>query len=154
MSISSIITTLEKLATLHDYLYELTVRKAEVVKSNSLEDLQELTQEEKKFIKAINQLEQQRAALSGDKTVSELSEEANAAEREILLQLKERLTGTIQRIQQQNELNQQLLNHSLQFITVTMNTLTQEPSAVTYEKGANIKKNTTAPTRSMFDSKA
>lgn len=154
MSISTIITTLEKLATLHDYLYELTVRKAEVVKSNSLEDLQELTQEEKKFTKAIYQLEQQRAALSGDKTVSELAEAANETEREALLHLKDRLTGAIQSIQQQNELNQQLLNQSLQFISVTLNTLTQEPSAVTYEKGANIKKNTTTPTRSMFDSKA
>lgn len=154
MSISTIITTLEKLATLHDYLYELTVRKAEVVKSTSLEDLQELTQEEKKFTKAIYQLEQQRAVLSGEKTVSDLAEEANEAERESLLHLKDRLKGTIQSIHQQNELNQQLLNQSLQFITITLNTLTQEPSAVTYEKGANIKKNTTTPTRSMFDSKA
>lgn len=112
MSISTIITTLEKLATLHDYLYELTVRKAEIVKSNSLEDLQELTQEEKKFTKAIYQLEQQRAALSGSKTVSELAEEANGTERDTLLHLKDRLTGTIQSIQQQNELNQQLLNRT------------------------------------------
>lgn len=154
MSISSIVTTLEKLATLHDYLYELTVRKADIVKNNSLEDLQVLTIEEKKFTKAIYQLEQQRAALSGDKTVLELAEEANEAERETLLQLRERLTNTIQNIHQQNELNQQLLNQSLQFITVTLNTLTQEPGAGTYEKSANIKKNNTTPTRSMFDSKA
>ncbi|WP_417898896.1 flagellar export chaperone FlgN [Bacillus haimaensis] len=154
MSISAIITTLEKLATLHDYQYELTVRKADIVKNNSLEDLQNLNKEEQKFLKAISQLEQQRLALSNNKTITDLMVEATDEEKTALLQLKERLSISIKHIQEQNELNQQLLQQSLQFITVTLNTLTQEPSAVTYEKGANIKKNTNTPTRSMFDSKA
>ncbi|MBM7618370.1 flagellar biosynthesis/type III secretory pathway chaperone [Bacillus tianshenii] len=154
MSISAIITILEKLATLHDYLYELTVRKADIVKNNSLEDLQNLNKEEQKFLKAISQLEQQRLALSNNKTISELMVVATDEEKTALLQLKDRLSISIEQIQEQNDLNQQLLQQSLQFIAVTLNTLTQEPSAVTYEKSANIKKNTNTPTRSMFDSKA
>ncbi|WP_223701302.1 flagellar export chaperone FlgN [Sutcliffiella deserti] len=154
MLIPTILSTLEKLATLHEYLYEVTVRKADIVKNNRLEDLQELTKEEKKYTQAIAQLEKQRAQLSGSRTISELAEEATEEEKVALHHLKERLTETIQSIQQQNELNQLLLQQSLQFVTVTMNALNPEPNAINYEKSANVKKNTNAPTRSMFDSKA
>ncbi|WP_078378889.1 flagellar protein FlgN [Sutcliffiella halmapala] len=154
MSIPTIISTLEQLAALHDSLYELTTRKAEIVKSNSIEDLQELTKEEKKCTTAIYQLERQRAELSGNKTISELLVDASENEKAALLQLRERLTNTIESIKQQNELNQQLLQQSLQFVSMTINALNPEPNTVTYEKSANIKKNTNAPTRSMFDSKA
>lgn len=154
MSIPSIISMLEKLAALHDAFYELTTRKAEIVKKNNLEDLQALTKEEKKYVTAIQQLEEQRAQASGHRTISELMEDASETEKKDLHQLKERLSDTIARIKEQNELNQQLLQQSLQFVTATISAFNPEPKAMTYEKTANIKKNTNAPMRSMFDSKA
>jgi flagellar biosynthesis/type III secretory pathway chaperone len=154
MSITNILSTLEKMATLHAYLYELTVRKEDIVKENKLEDLQELTLEEKKYAKAIAQLEQQRKLLSEKKTVTELLEDATPDEQKALLDVRGRLADTIGKIQRQNELNQQLLQQSLQFVTMTMNTINPQPSAVTYDKPANTKKTASAPSRSLFDSKA
>lgn len=154
MSISTIITLLEKMLTLHAYLYELTVRKEEIVKANKVDELQQITREEKQYTRAIVQLEKQRAELSEGKTVTELAEMASHEERTILVGLKERLTETIVNIQKQNELNQLLLEQSLQFVTMTMNTLNPQPSAVNYEKPANTKKSVSTPARSLFDSKA
>ncbi|MCG1021581.1 flagellar protein FlgN [Sutcliffiella horikoshii] len=154
MSIPTIITLLDKMLTLHSYLYELTVRKEEVVKANKVDELQEITREEKQYTRAIIQLEKQRAELSGGKTITELAEMASPAERSEMLPLKDRLAKIISNIQKQNELNQLLLEQSLQFVTMTINTLNPLPNAVNYEKPANMKKSVSAPARSLFDSKA
>ncbi len=154
MSISTILSILEKMATLHAYLYELTVRKEDIVKENKLDELQELTVEEKKYAKAIAMLEQQRKQLSEKKTVTELASDAAPEESRALLEVRDRLTHTIEKIQHQNQLNQQLLEQSLQFVTMTMNTINPQPSAVNYEKPANTKRTSSAPARSLFDSKA
>ncbi|WP_404445497.1 flagellar protein FlgN [Sutcliffiella horikoshii] len=154
MSIPTIITILEKMLTLHAYLNELTVRKEEIVKANKVEELQQITKEEKQYTRAIVQLEKQRAELSDGKTVTELAELGTPTERDTLLDLKARLTETITNIQKQNELNQLLLEQSLQFVTMTINTLNPQPNAVNYEKPANTKKPVSAPARSLFDSRA
>ncbi|TYS69882.1 flagellar protein FlgN [Sutcliffiella horikoshii] len=154
MSIPTIITILEKMLTLHAYLYELTVRKEEIVKANKVEELQRITREEKQYTRAIMQLEKQRAELSKGKTVTELAEMSTPTEKHTLLDLKARLTETIGNIQKQNELNQLLLEQSLQFVTMTLNTLNPQPNAVNYEKPANTKKSVSAPARSLFDSRA
>ncbi|QFT90650.1 FlgN protein [Bacillus sp. THAF10] len=154
MSHSTLISVLEKMVTLHSYLYELTTRKEEIVKANKMDELQEVTREEKQYTRAIVQLEQQRKQLSGEKTISELANNSNAEEKERLLSLKEQLTDIISNIKKQNELNQLLLEQSLQYVTMTINTLNPQPAAVNYEKPANTKKATGAPARSMFDSKA
>ncbi|UAL47015.1 flagellar protein FlgN [Sutcliffiella horikoshii] len=154
MSIPTIITILEKMLTLHAYLYELTVRKEEIVKANKVEELQQLTREEKQYTRAIVQLEKQRTELSEGKTVTELAEMATPSEKSALQDLKARLTETIGNIQNQNELNQLLLQQSLQFVTMTLNTLNPQPNAVNYEKPANTKKSVSAPARSLFDSRA
>ena len=154
MSIPTIITILEKMLTLHAYLYELTVRKEEIVKANKVEELQQLTREEKQYTRAIIQLDKQRAELSEGKTVTELAEMSSPTEKSTLLDLKARLTGIIGSIQKQNELNQLLLEQSLQFVTMTLNTLNPQPNAVNYEKPANTKKSVSAPARSLFDSRA
>ncbi|NMH75202.1 flagellar protein FlgN [Bacillus sp. RO2] len=154
MSIPTIITILEKMHTLHAYLYELTVRKEEIVKVNKVEELQQITREEKQYTRAIVQLEKQRAELSEGKTVTELAEVSTPTEKQALLDLKAGLTETIGNIQKQNELNQLLLEQSLQFVTMTLNTLNPQPNAVNYEKPANTKKSVSAPARSLFDSRA
>ncbi|CAG9621432.1 flagellar protein FlgN [Sutcliffiella rhizosphaerae] len=154
MSTSTLITVLEKMSTLHAYLYELTVRKEEVVKGNKVDELQQITREEQQYTRAIVQLEKQREQLSGNKTISEVAEVSSPEEKTVLLNLKEKLLDTIEKIKVQNELNQSLLQQSLQFVTMTMNTLNPQPTAVNYEKPANSKKSPSAPGRSLFDSKA
>ncbi|MCM3618771.1 flagellar protein FlgN [Sutcliffiella horikoshii] len=154
MSISTIISILEKMLTLHAYLYELTVRKEEIVKANKVEELQQITREEKQYTRAIVQLEKQRAEASNGKTVSTLIETCSPIEKKELLNLKDRLAETIAKIQKQNEINKLLLEQSLQFVTMTINTLNPQPNAVNYEKPVNTKKSVSTPARSLFDSKA
>jgi flagellar biosynthesis/type III secretory pathway chaperone len=140
--------------TLHTYLYEVTVRKEKVVKANKVDELQEITREEKQYTRAIVQLEKQRATLSDGKTVTDLIEMCSPGEKVELIALKDKLAETIANIQKQNELNQLLLEQSLQFVTMTINTLNPQPNALNYEKPVNTKKSVSAPARSLFDSKA
>ena len=154
MSNSTIISILEKMLTLHAYLYELTVRKEEIVKANKVEELQQITREEKQYTRAIVQLEKQRAEASNGKTVSTLIETCSPIEKKELLNLKDRLAETIAKIQKQNEINKLLLEQSLQFVTMTINTLNPQPNAVNYEKPVNTKKSVSTPAHSLFDSKA
>lgn len=157
MTLQPVIVIMEKLLALHEGLLQLAVKKTDIVKSGDAKELQQLTKEENKFVKAIGQLEQERQALTVNlgtgATISELIEKATDLEADKLLQLKNKLTDIIKQLQEQNELNDGLLQQSLQFVQVTLNSINPEPTSVTYE-GAATGKKPAAPTRSMFDSKA
>ena len=157
MTLQPVIVIMEKLLALHEGLLKLAVKKTDIVKSGDAKELQQLTKEENKFVKAIGQLEQERLALTANigtgATISELIEKATKLEADKLLQLKNKLTDVIKQLQERNELNEGLLQQSLQFVQVTLNSINPEPTSVTYE-GAATGKKPAAPTRSMFDSKA
>ncbi|AST93344.1 hypothetical protein BC6307_19785 [Sutcliffiella cohnii] len=157
MTLQPVIVIMEKLLALHEGLLQLAVKKTDIVKSGDAKELQQLTKEENKFVKAIGQLEQERLTLTANlgtgATISELIEKATDSEADKLLQLKDKLTHVIKQLQERNELNEGLLQQSLQFVQVTLNSINPEPTSVTYEKAATGKKPAT-PTRSMFDSKA
>lgn len=157
MTLQPVIVIMEKLLALHEGLLQLALKKTDIVKSGDAKELQQLTKEENKFVKAIGQLEQERQALTANlgtgATISELIEKATDSEAEKLLQLKNKLTDVIKQLQERNELNEGLLQQSLQFVQVTLNSINPEPTSVTYE-GAATGKKPAAPTRSMFDSKA
>ncbi|MGY3714876.1 flagellar protein FlgN [Sutcliffiella cohnii] len=157
MTLQPVIVIMEKLLALHEGLLQLAVKKTDIVKSGDAKELQQLTKEESKFVKAIGQLEQERLALTANlgtgATISALIEKATDSEADKLLQLKNKLTDVIKQLQERNELNEGLLQQSLQFVQVTLNSINPEPTSVTYE-GAATGKKPAAPTRSMFDSKA
>lgn len=157
MTLQPVIVIMEKLLALHEGLLQLAVKKTDIVKSGDAKELQQLTKEENKFVKAIGQLEQERLALTANlgtgATISALIEKATDSEADKLLQLKNKLTDVIKQLQERNELNEGLLQQSLQFVQVTLNSINPEPTSVTYE-GAATGKKPAAPTRSMFDSKA
>ena len=157
MTLQPVIVIMEKLLALHEGLLQLAVKKTDIVKSGDAKELQQLTKEESKFVKAIGQLEQERLTLTANlgtgATISELIEKATDSEADKLLQLKNKLTDVIKQLQERNELNEGLLQQSLQFVQVTLNSINPEPTSVTYE-GAATGKKPAAPTRSMFDSKA
>lgn len=157
MTLQPVIVIMEKLLALHEGLLQLALKKTDIVKSGDAKELQQLTKEENKFVKAIGQLEQERLALTANigtgATISALIEKATKLEADKLLPLKNKLTDVIKQLQERNELNEGLLQQSLQFVQVTLNSINPEPTSVTYE-GAATGKKPAAPTRSMFDSKA
>ncbi|WP_100333209.1 flagellar protein FlgN [Bacillus alkalisoli] len=155
MSIQNITILLEKILTLHQRLLEQAVSKTELIKSGNPDELQSLLKEEQKLVQAIGQLEIERLKLmpNADGTITTLIESTSGSDTNKLAQLKEELTTIVLQLKEQNELNQQLLQQSLQFINVTMNTLKGPETQVTYDK-PTAKKAPITSSRSIFDSKA
>lgn len=157
MSAQTIITVLEKLITLHKSLSQLADKKTTIIKEGNADALTALLIEEQKHVKTITQLENEReqAALtfmSGKKsTLDEVIKVATPIEANTLQRLKEELLNEVMRLKQQNELNQQLLITSLQFVNLSLDLL--QP----YDRNYNYDKNnqeSPKKIKSMFDSKA
>jgi flagellar biosynthesis/type III secretory pathway chaperone len=159
MSANKLIDTLEKLLTLHQSLLKLAEQKTDILKKGDMEGLNALLANEQKHITAIQQVEEIRneaveALLQGqdvDKTISNCIEFTNEPERTKLTQLNAHLTEVITELKERNQLNQQLIHQSLQFVHLTLDMLAPQPASINYGPP----KQSTAPKRqSMFDSKA
>jgi flagellar biosynthesis/type III secretory pathway chaperone len=159
MSAKKLIDTLEKLLTLHQSLLKLAEQKTDILKKGDMEGLNALLTNEQKHITAIQQVEEIRneaveVLLQGqdvDKTISNCIEFTNEPERTKLTQLKDQLTEVITELKERNQLNQQLINQSLQFVHLTLDMLAPQPASINYGPP---KQNTAPKRQSMFDSKA
>lgn len=157
MSQQPIITALEKLINLHRSLNQLAEKKTNIIKEGNTDALTALLIEEQKHVKAITQMENEReqavlAFMSGKKaTIEEVIKVANPTVAGILRRLKEELLIEIMKLKEQNELNQQLLITSLQFVNLSLDLLRPQ------DRNYNYDKNNQEPPKnmkSMFDSKA
>jgi flagellar biosynthesis/type III secretory pathway chaperone len=159
MSAKKLIDTLEKLLTLHQSLLKLAEQKTDILKKGDMEGLNALLTNEQKHITAIQQVEEIRneaveALLQGqdvDKTISNCIEFTNEPERTKLTQLKDHLTEVITELKERNQLNQQLIHQSLQFVHLTLDMLAPQPASINYGPP---QQNATPKRQSMFDSKA
>ena len=157
MSAQTIITVLEKLIKLHKSLNQLAEKKTTIIKEGDTDALTELLIDEQKHVKAITQIEKEReqavlALMSGkNATIDEVIEIAESTEADVLRHLKEELLTEIMKLKEQNELNQQLLITSLQFVNLSLDLLRPQDRNYNYDKT-----NQEAPKnmKSMFDSKA
>lgn len=157
MSAQTIITVLEKLITLHKSLSQLADKKTTIIKEGNTDALTALLIEEQKHVKAITKLENEREQavltfMSGKKsTIDDVIEVASTAEADTLRRLKEDLINEVMKLKQQNELNQQLLITSLQFVNLSLDLLHPHDRNYNYDKN-----NQESPKKmkSMFDSKA
>lgn len=161
MSASALIMSMEKLLKLHQSLYELAVSKTEILKKGDMEDLTEMIKTEQAHISAIGKLDEDRVCQAKvilpnleNPTLSECIEALNGTEKETLVKLQEALVDTIKNIQKQNELNQQLLQQSLQFVNLSMSLfMPQDPEDFVY--GNPIRKSeNSSPSSGIFNSKA
>lgn len=103
---------------------------------------------------AIRQLESERMRLLAhlheeEQTVRRYAEQLEETERATLLQLASDLSETIAQLKQQNELNMQLLQQSLQFIHFTLDVIMPNEHDITYDP----KRTDELPTRSSFEAK-
>lgn len=157
MSAQTIITVLQKLIKLHKSLNQLAQKKTTIIKEGNTDALTALLIDEQKHVTEITQMEKEReqavlAFMSGKKAkIDEVIEVAEPIEADALQRLKEELLNEIKKLKDQNELNQQLLVTSLQFVNLSLDLLRPQDRNYNYDKT-----NGEPPKqmKSMFDSKA
>jgi uncharacterized protein YicC (UPF0701 family) len=153
-----IIDSLRKLLLLHKSLFELAERKTEILKGNDIAELNSLLKEEQRHIYAIQQMEEQRKnatakmVQSSDQALSALIAAVNDEERTMIVDLKERLTEVIEKLKRQNDLNQQLIQQSLQFVHLSLDMILPQPEVYNY--GRRDTEDGEQSVRALFDSKA
>lgn len=137
--LDSLYEVLENLIALHKALYTLAVQKKDVLIKGDVDALVQITHQEQKLIRAVEAAENKRMELvqelistqgltPKEATLSELIKSLNsAAAKTRLAQVREELLRIVSELREANELNQQLLEQSLSFVTMSLDLLTDSP---------------------------
>ncbi|MGP3561710.1 flagellar protein FlgN [Geobacillus sp. BK01] len=155
MTFAALIHLLRAHIELHESLLALSRQKTEVLKKNDIEALSALLADEQKHVLAIRQLEERRrhwlkeAIGSEAVTVAECEAMATGEERKQLRECRERLKKAVDAVAEANELNRQLIEQSLQFVTAMIETFA--PTPYTYSRTQEY---APSPERPLFESKA
>ncbi len=159
---SQLCNNLEKILKLQKSLHQIALKKTEILKADNIEALGELLKDELKHIKAIevvnNEREQIQHELANEislspehLTISELLSSDGIEEKEKLRSLQEQLIEQMKIIKEINELNQDMLQQSLNFVNLNLDLLLGQESSnyngQTSDENQSIN-------RSIFDSKA
>lgn len=162
--IQQLIETVEDLLKEHENLLALEEHKKQVLIAGDIAALQEITTQEARFIRRVEQLEEQRvrigqqvAAKSGlaleDLTASKLAELVTDPQKAAKINL---LTGrfakVIGELRAANEVNGQLLKQSLELVQHSIEMMTDAPDAGTYSSKRDMGQVT--GTRRFFDTQA
>ncbi|MFC3886527.1 flagellar protein FlgN [Bacillus songklensis] len=154
---------LTKQLTVHKSLLAIAERKTDIIKKGDLQSLNEILKHEQAHIALISQLERERneetvKLLSGhpiqgeQPTLSDVIEAVHSTEKEPLRSLQTELVACIQSLKERNELNQQLIYQSMQFVNLTMDLIRPQPKNFNYEKPK--RPINAVKSHSMFNSKA
>lgn len=164
LSVEAIMETMSRLIYVHQDLNQLAVKKTEVIKDGEMEKLGILLQEEEALVFELKELETARSfrvrdfashyeILAEDCTLLQLSKVLPPSEQKELLGSRQQLLKEVADLKQQNRLNQELIEQSLQFVNVSLGMLQPEVRPVNYERpgrGDSLAKKG----KSMFDSRA
>ncbi|MDY0408919.1 flagellar protein FlgN [Virgibacillus soli] len=162
MTIQLIVENLAQLCELHQKLLAISVEKTEVIKTNKVDHLQALVLKERKVVQDLGKAEQERKQLVetwfSDQSLS--VEEATVTnmlpyiksetEQAELERITIALTEIIVKLKQQENLNEQLIHQSMQFVQVSLDLINPTVKNVNYGK----KENAQTANRTLFDSKA
>lgn len=140
MSISHIVATLEKQFKLYEQLLELEVSKKALIMQNSIVQLNSVTQKEKLLTAQAESLEQSRILMTaryfidnGFRNRSGILSDliklvSNAEDKQHLMHLHETLTKVLKELKHVNDLNQQLVKQSLDFINFSIDLMVEDPN--------------------------
>ena len=155
MSVEKLIGSLDKLLKLHQSLYKLSVKKTDIVKKGDMDALNQILKDEQTHIAAISKFENERkkytAALLPNMEKPTISDCLNIIDEEnkhILERLRTEIFETVLQIKEKNDLNQQLIYQSLQFVNLTLSLVAPQPENYNYGPSAG-KPNTSG----LFNSK-
>ncbi|MDQ0177088.1 flagellar protein FlgN [Bacillus chungangensis] len=159
MSAEALITALKKLRSLHESLYQLALKKTDLLVNNEMEALQQIVADEQQHIKAIDILEKERQQAAKDFlgreeniTISDCIDAAPPEMAASLSELKESIVDTVTQLQKKNELNQSLVFQSLQLVNFSLDLLRPQEQKATY--GRPDQQQRKSSLRGLFDSKA
>lgn len=155
-----LIAILEKLYKLHESLYKLSQEKTTIIKANDMASLQLVLKDEQTHIAAINTIEMERQKLAKqfmqtnkDVTISDCINATESPElKEKLSTLQTDIINIVDKLKEQNELNQSLIYLSLQYVNMTLDMIQPKPESFTY--GKPNQQRTPKPSFTAFDSKA
>lgn len=162
MSIEAISQSLQTLIKVHVELYEFSKQKTEIIKEGSVENFQKILVEERKYAKRLLQAEEQRQEkvekwymdhqlpLENMTITNMLEIISNEQDQFELEQLTIKLTNAITQLKQQEQLNYDLIQQSMQFVQLSLDMLSPTINNMNYGKSHGSE----APKRSVFDSKA
>lgn len=158
MSEPSLLHTFEQMLEQHQQLLQVAKQKQVALKEQDVHSLATILREEQKHVTAIQIIETRRQKLveqvtgmkqpSFEQLLSMLKED-----RQQVKAVYEQLTDVIMKLKEQNELNQQLLKMSLQFIHLNLDLLSPEQTIDNYSQSRDEKQESTTH-QSIFDSQA
>lgn len=165
MSIPEIVDTLQQQHKLYEQLLKMELTKKQLIMKNDILPLNVLTQKEKLVTAEAEKLEQTRSRLTTryfkdigfrfrSGVLSELIKAvSNADEKDQLLQMHGKLTGLLAELKRANDLNQQLIKQSLDFIDFSIDLMLDDPNEdVVYQHPMNQLSGNKR--KRMFDSRA
>lgn len=166
MNVTAFNDVLEKLNSVYRDMLELAELKRQAIIDNDVDSIIQLMTRENKGVKAIEQLEIQRQEMvnvflqsRGIKsqlqlTMTELVRLVfDQDEKARLLQIQTRLSETLNDLKEKNNLNQQLMKQSLDFIDLSLDLLTGKPAQdMTYQPPT--KRSSGAGSPGIFDTRA
>lgn len=165
MSAEKIIQTLANLSQVQVSLLQLAREKTNILKNGDMAKLDQLLKKEEKIVKLLEEAEEKRhtavqqfltgkGIVNENVTLTELYKLVGKDDREQMTELQEKLMGDITALKQQNELNQELMTQSLQFVNLSLEMLAPETSIGTYGRLDNKQEANNNHGSSIFDSKA
>lgn len=156
MSVEKLVGAMDKLLKLHQSLYKLSIKKTDIVKKGDMSALNQILMDEQSHIAAITKFENERqkyaeAILPNMKTptISDCLNVIDDENKKTLEQLRTELFEIVLLIKEKNDLNQQLIYQSLQFVNLSLSLVAPQPENYNYGPSAG-KPNTSG----MFNSKA
>lgn len=162
MSITAINESLQALTKIHEVLLEVSQRKTDIIKEGSTEKLQAILAEERKYIKVLEQAEERRQkevekwysdqqlSLEEMTITNMLHMLTDKQDQQLLENITIHLTEAITALKQQEQLNQALIQQSMQFVQLSLDMLSPTIQNMNYGKT----KDHEEIKRSVFDSKA
>lgn len=153
----------------YEGLLKLSKEKTTFIIKGDLENIQKITDEEQEWVGRLNRLEKKRIevttdianVLNKDVTTLKLTNliqllDARPAEQMMLAEAVEALQKIVHEMQQVNERNRELINHSLEMVEFDLNLLQSmkaAPQTANYNRGAYNAGNTLSAGYNGFDAK-
>jgi flagellar biosynthesis/type III secretory pathway chaperone len=152
MTVSKVIETLDSLAEMHEHLLQTGLEKKQAIIDKNLDSLMRIMRLETKLVKDITTLDLERVAVCRKLMIEKgVKNRLNATYRQLMgvvfvpeerLQLQavhERLERVLKELKRLNDLNQTLLNQSLDFIQFSIELLiSPEDESYTYKHPSTI----------------
>lgn len=165
MALTKLLELLERLDETHLQMLDLAAVKKQTIMDNNIEGLIDIMNRESKLMKVIGQLEEQRTEaayvfMQGvgirsnlNLTLTELSRLVfDPQDKSRLQHIQQKLSGTLQRLKEANELNQKLIEQSLTFIDYSLDLLVGRPNQeFTYHHPSDKGNSTVRP--GLFDAR-